>query len=86
MIARAVLTAVACAGAWVAILGAMVQTGVMSKEHASMVGKTALAAALGAILPMLPGVLGDSAWGPLVSAVLTAIVLHLAPPRPKADT
>jgi VIT1/CCC1 family predicted Fe2+/Mn2+ transporter len=42
--------------------------------------KTAAAAALGAVLPMLPDLMAHRPeLAPLISAIVTAVVLHLTP-------
>lgn len=53
----------------------------MSKERAVYVAKLACAGALGAILPMLPELLGavPGPWGPVISAAVTALAFALKP-------
>lgn len=85
MKARALACAPACAGAWVVILSVAAYTGVMSKEKALLVAKLAAAGALGAVLPMIPEMIGaaPAPWASLVSAAATALALWLKSPVTK---
>ena len=79
MIARALLASFACVLGWTCVYYVSSYDKPMQAKLLVAL-KTAAAAALGAVLPMLPGILADSpALAPLVSAVVTAIVLHLRP-------
>ncbi len=81
VIAQALQATALAAVSWLAIFASLVHIGCMTKAKAILVAKTAAVAALGAILPMLPTLLGDTP-GPLgsaISAVVTAVAFLLRP-------
>ncbi len=79
MIAQALIATVGCASAWVVILSIAAHTRMMTKDRAVFVAKLACAGALGAVLPMLPELLGavPGPWGSVISAAVTALALAL---------
>lgn len=74
MVARALLAFLAAACGWLAVLSLVAHNPSMAKFRPVLL--TALAAAAGAVLPMLPALLADAP--PYASAIVSALVTALA--------